>query len=323
MLDGLDNVNWSELEHAYGEASNVPDMIRGLLSDDPEMREIAQGNLEITIFHQGTWASATPYAIPFLMEILLDTQSPEREWLARFISSMMPYQCSEIDWSTFPEVIARHMQDEANQDVEDEYTARMNQQMQEMYTNHTPDFIHLLKDNSLEVRLNMIVLLTKFSCYQDKLYPVLHDLVVTVKNEKERCILAHYSGLFKDSKISELAKVILVDDSEPDIVRLGAGFGLIKRMNHIVSTDELKQFIQLATYDNIEKFNSLYSRYVIMTIVLAYSKWHGIKFLPVAQRRLFVPLFEELIREAKSRNASNIEQIYVRNFEELDLGQEE
>ncbi|GHO46095.1 hypothetical protein [Ktedonospora formicarum] len=37
MLETLDSIPWSDLEHAYGEASNVPDMIRGLVSPEPEI----------------------------------------------------------------------------------------------------------------------------------------------------------------------------------------------------------------------------------------------------------------------------------------------
>ncbi len=34
MLEGLDEINWSELGHAYGWVTNVPKMIRDLVSEN-------------------------------------------------------------------------------------------------------------------------------------------------------------------------------------------------------------------------------------------------------------------------------------------------
>jgi hypothetical protein len=49
MLETLDAVPWSELEHAYGEASEVPDLIRELASPEQEVYEGAIGRLGYTV----------------------------------------------------------------------------------------------------------------------------------------------------------------------------------------------------------------------------------------------------------------------------------
>jgi len=69
MLEHLDDVDWNSLEHAYGSASDVPDMIRALGSDDDELCQEALHAAYGNIFHQGTRYTATPKAIPFLIEI--------------------------------------------------------------------------------------------------------------------------------------------------------------------------------------------------------------------------------------------------------------
>ena len=71
MLEGLDRVDWSSLEHAYGPAGDVPDLLR-LLLDDAE-RDDALHALYGNIFHQSTRYPATPHAVPFLVEIFNDT----------------------------------------------------------------------------------------------------------------------------------------------------------------------------------------------------------------------------------------------------------
>lgn len=69
MLDGLDKVNWGALNHAYGPATDVPDMIRMLASSDEDERGEALHAAYGNIFHQGTRYTATPHAIPFLVQI--------------------------------------------------------------------------------------------------------------------------------------------------------------------------------------------------------------------------------------------------------------
>ncbi|MEU5974801.1 HEAT repeat domain-containing protein [Streptomyces sp. NPDC047315] len=71
-LDGvfaeLDGVGWEELEHAYGEAEDVPAMLRGLVGDEGEASE-ALGELWGSIVHQGTVYEATAAAVPFLARL--------------------------------------------------------------------------------------------------------------------------------------------------------------------------------------------------------------------------------------------------------------
>ncbi|HTK05595.1 MAG TPA: hypothetical protein VL485_00350 [Ktedonobacteraceae bacterium] len=74
MLETLDAVPWSELEHAYGEASEVPDLIRELASPEQEVYEGAIGRLGYTVIHQGTVYSSTAYVVPFFCELL---EAPE------------------------------------------------------------------------------------------------------------------------------------------------------------------------------------------------------------------------------------------------------
>ena len=84
MLEGLDAVDWDHLTHAYGAASDVPDLLRALV--DPEnaaakIRSAARANdrdaraqaiwtLWGNVFHQGMVWQVTPRVIPFLVEIV-------------------------------------------------------------------------------------------------------------------------------------------------------------------------------------------------------------------------------------------------------------
>lgn len=70
MLEGLDEINWSQLHHAYGEASDVPILIHQLLSNDKVTTDQAIYELFGNIYHQHTVYEASVYAVPFLQQIL-------------------------------------------------------------------------------------------------------------------------------------------------------------------------------------------------------------------------------------------------------------
>jgi hypothetical protein len=78
MLENLDKVSWSKLRHAYGAAADVPSQIRSLASANEGERGQALWELYGNIFHQGTRYQATPYAVPFLYELIAAPETPDR-----------------------------------------------------------------------------------------------------------------------------------------------------------------------------------------------------------------------------------------------------
>lgn len=70
MLETLDSVPWETLGHAYGPATDVPDLIRQLTSNDLEDRKAALWHLHGNIWHQGTVYEATAHTVPFFLELL-------------------------------------------------------------------------------------------------------------------------------------------------------------------------------------------------------------------------------------------------------------
>ena len=81
LLADIDKIEWNKLTHAYGEASDVPAVIRKLLSDDSEERNQALWVLYGNIFHQGTRYQATPYAVPFIYELIAAPEVKDRDQL--------------------------------------------------------------------------------------------------------------------------------------------------------------------------------------------------------------------------------------------------
>ncbi len=88
MLEGLDEVDWSSLTHAYGDATDVPDLLRALLSPNPKEREKTVYKLFGNIWHQGTVYPASAAATPFLYELLTVPEVQDKPAIAHLLSSI-------------------------------------------------------------------------------------------------------------------------------------------------------------------------------------------------------------------------------------------
>jgi HEAT repeat protein len=88
MLDDLDAVPWQALRHAFGEASDVPRLVRALALPDRDERPAALKALFGCLVHQGSVGEVTLRAVPFLFELLAEPSTPERNWLAFLLASI-------------------------------------------------------------------------------------------------------------------------------------------------------------------------------------------------------------------------------------------
>lgn len=81
-------MDWARLEHAYGSAADVPGQIRDLTSSDEEVRSRALWDLYGNIFHQGSRYEASAYAVPFLLDLASDAQTPDRAAVVGLLTSI-------------------------------------------------------------------------------------------------------------------------------------------------------------------------------------------------------------------------------------------
>ncbi len=86
MLDNLDEIDWSSLTHAHGEATDVPGLLRSLESTDPKVREESIEELFGNIWHQGTVYTATAAAVPFLYELLTARAVEDKPSIAHLLA---------------------------------------------------------------------------------------------------------------------------------------------------------------------------------------------------------------------------------------------
>lgn len=87
MLEGLDQIDWHTLSHAYGEADDVPRWLRELATLDERAESNVLADLSLSLAHQGTVYSASAQATPFLLELLASDAVLCKASLLRLLAS--------------------------------------------------------------------------------------------------------------------------------------------------------------------------------------------------------------------------------------------
>lgn len=89
LLEGIDDIDWHCVSHAYGPADDVPYLLRSLCSSNEKICDDAIGKLFGNIWHQGTVYEATIYAIPFLIELLKSKETRNRSAIACLLACIV------------------------------------------------------------------------------------------------------------------------------------------------------------------------------------------------------------------------------------------
>jgi HEAT repeat protein len=88
VFEGLDEIDWRSMHHAYESAWNVPGAIRGLLSRNADKRAWAQDYMWGAVHHQGDVYDCTVAAIPFLIEAAAKPTARGRGQVVKLLASI-------------------------------------------------------------------------------------------------------------------------------------------------------------------------------------------------------------------------------------------
>jgi hypothetical protein len=249
MLGGLDAVAWAELKHAYGSAADVPDLLRKLVDPDRKVRQDTMWALYANVFHQGTRYPATPYVIPFLIELCASPVVPERGELLRYWGDLITGYFSIQErpcWGDGERVFAEGQI--LKEDVTDEYT----QALHAIYRNSLEGrqlLFALLSDDDAAVRAGAAWVLACLPTIADESMPRLRRRVATEPSGWVRAAIAFALGEVGDEDL--LDRLLALD--KHDAVRCISACELARIAPSEALIDPLLGFIAnpIEGYENV------------------------------------------------------------------------
>jgi HEAT repeat protein len=214
-LEGLDGVPWGALQHAYGEARDVPDLLRALATE-PEDRAETWRALRSNLIHQGTVYEATSRAVPFLIRLAESPDVAARDEILQYVVELagghgsMPEELAPAG-----DALARAEADRSVADV---------RAVQQAVADGAPAYLRLATDVDSDVRAQAAHALGRCRSRAAEVLPQLRALVAGESDARVAaslvCALAIVGGA------DEAARLRLEDDSS--VVRFAGAFALLR-----------------------------------------------------------------------------------------------
>jgi hypothetical protein len=260
MLADLDEIPWSTLEHAYGDAGDIPSLIRTLASSNPGEREWAQDMLDMGPFHQGSLYSCTPFVVRFLLRIAQERDAPDKPWLLQYVSRAL---AAALYFLASPDDVP-----DSGDGASDSDTTIAEQVVSEIRP-HLLQLVRLLEDADVHVRLSLLRLLVLLKADLVHLGKVLEEKFKIETQESLRGALAFCRSLAADTVTapspSPSALATLEERSASPLLRIAAGFGVLATMGEAVPGNVVTDFCSViaGNFDALEGFEEIYAETLV------------------------------------------------------------
>lgn len=261
ILASLDQIPWSTLEHAYGNAGDIPDILRTLVSGDPDQREWAQDMLDMGPFHQGSLYSCTPYVVRVLLQIAEDGDAADLPWILQYVSAVLAAANAgppELGFLARDPETARELVLE--QAREQEFATQIQVEVRSQGHVLTSKLDH--PDAAVRIALLRLLVLLKADFPQ--LEAALAEKLSIEIDESVRAAEVFCLSLEAGGASHITIQAILEKTAESPLVRLAAGFGLIAAMREHIGDQVVTTFCDLIAnnFDALDNFEELYADYL-------------------------------------------------------------
>ncbi len=224
MLETLDAIDWKSLTHAYGEASDVPKLIRALASEHAGKREGALEGLFSTIWHQGTVYPASAAAVPFLIALVGSDAQGDLAAILELLAHLATGS-SYLD-------VHQHYEHFTDERTTADFAARVAEELRHVraakdaVVRGDAVYARRLAHPDPSVRIAAAYLLGL--CPTDVSRAALRATAVDDEEPAVRAVAAFALGCVADDALAPEVRALLEDPSEHPAVRLYAGFGLAR-----------------------------------------------------------------------------------------------
>lgn len=177
-FQGLDDIPWATVGHAYGSAEDMPGLIRSLGSTDPKIRKGAFSGLYSAPYHQGTVYSATPYVATWLLKLLEYQMQGSKGPIISWLTTAAVSWPSEFVYRRFAESDRLPDEDEKGIDGEFHFGPDAVRDTYNAVKAGLPIIVHLLKTSTeTDVRTCAIHLLSFFPAEKSRTLALAFELL--------------------------------------------------------------------------------------------------------------------------------------------------
>lgn len=257
MLEGLEVINWHALEHAYGMADDLPDLLRSLASADAPFRQDALSKLYSNIYHQGTVFEATVYAIPFLIELIQTEAVKDRDKILIYLAHLarghsyleehqnLLFYSDELDNSEFQVQIQQ----------ETTWARHVNYAV----CSGTNIYLNLLEHNDSKFRTAAPYILACCQQRASEIIPHLKHCLAQERSLQVKASLILSLGLLELPQLANIELFIqFLSSEESDLVRLSAAMALVRLAKDKTSLEAIAILVE--TIKNPESVRESYAR---------------------------------------------------------------
>ncbi|MDX2141590.1 MAG: hypothetical protein SF123_26115, partial [Chloroflexota bacterium] len=249
MLEGLKKIDWAKMEIASGSAASVPNMIRDLVNDDPDVAQEALIALSTNICELGIVFDSSIAAIPFLIEILNSDSAHDPAGILDLLAALA--ESKDITEVTLPPTHEYQFMPEAGEDyAKDEEEMAWSHQCYDAVAKGMTTYRGLLMYDEPTVRTSAAAILELFPAaarenavalqqaieVEDDI-PAMTDLMLSLRDILTNAELnadekATYVSFFRD----------IFNDEEDVVLRLAAAIA-IARLDSAAATAPVRDLI--------------------------------------------------------------------------------
>lgn len=261
MLENLDKIDWHQLNHAYGEASDVPELIKALASDNEGARRGAIYELYGNIWHQGTVYEATSYAAPFLIELLESNEIQDKhEILILLFHLANGHSYKEVHRSIqarfFGEEEVNSLQYQAEMQVELFWV----QQAHNAVAAGMPVYFQLLELADPKTRRCVPYTLSALAEHATEIIPIVQARLETECDPQVRASLLLCMGVLVGKQAEQHSQIfgdMLKAENEHALVRLATAMALVMTSNSAPPLEAVQRLVE--TIANPEEVEEAYN----------------------------------------------------------------